>query len=143
MINPETLATLRQQSGLSQRKLAKLIGLNYQVIRRIEAGGDCGNLTLRDLARLAGCLDCAPTDLLNVNVPASRPAEPLGGKEMDVAQARLLRRLQRGADVRTTLSGIQRETILPALMRRQLIAASSTSPLALSPTASNDLAAPW
>lgn len=137
MINAALFAETRVRRGLSQRKLAYLAGLNYQVIRRIEAGGDDGNLTLRHLARVCEALQLPPAELLTA-VSASTPSE-VSGHELSIAQARLLRRIQRGEDVRRSLSATERELTLPSLARRGLVSSNSGSPFRLSGDAAFDL----
>lgn len=140
MIDASRLAQLRVSRGLSQRKVAHLTGVNYQVIRRIEAGGDDGNLTLRHLGRLAESLGVAPADLL-----AGQSASPAHGdsdpavSELTIAQARLLRRIHRGEDVRRILTNEERDLVLPSLVHRGLVSVSGGGPYRLTDSATADL----
>lgn len=137
MINAALFAETRVRRGLSQRKLAYLAGVNYQVIRRIEAGGDDGNLTLRHLARICEALELDPAQLLTA-LPTPTMSE-IGVDELSIAQARLLRRIQRGDDVRRSLSATERELTLPSLVRRGLVASTHGGPFELSSEAALDL----
>lgn len=78
MINAVALSQTRTQRGLSQRKFATLIGLNYQVIARLERGGDDGNLTLREFEKICTALNVPPGELMQGtdlrNAPRSQSA---------------------------------------------------------------------
>lgn len=137
MINAALLAETRVRRGLSQRKLAYLAGVNYQVIRRIEAGGDDGNLTLRHLARICEAMELAPAELLTA-LPAPTPSE-VSMDELSIAQARLLRRIQRGDDVRRSLSSTERGLTLPSLVHRRLVSSTNGGPFELSSEAVLDM----
>ncbi len=52
----QDLVTLREARGLSQRELARIVGISQPVIARIEAGR-AGNLELRTLIKIATALD--------------------------------------------------------------------------------------
>lgn len=143
MINAIALSQTRTARGLSVRKLGRLSGLSYQLIRRIEAGGDDGNLTLREFERLCTVLDADPADLLNTRM--ARTSEPVpirGPEELDLGQAALLRRLQRGQDIRRHLSTNDRETVLPGLVRQGLVRSGSGGLLHLSVDTARDLSDP-
>jgi transcriptional regulator with XRE-family HTH domain len=143
MIDPAALAHARTSRGLSQRKLSALVGLNYQVIRRIEAGGDDGNLTLRDLQRLCDALSIGPAELLETAVPGQGMALPPASSEaeLDLGSARLLRRIQLDTDVRRSLSQTERHTLLPALARQRQIRLDGGR-VSLSAAAARNLAIP-
>jgi DNA-binding Xre family transcriptional regulator len=131
--------------GLSQRKLAEIVGIHFQVIRRIEAGGDDGNLTLRDLDKICRSLRVQPAALLTAPNPdpAGPPTKPEAEPdELTLGQARLLRRIQRDPDVRRGLSTEERQLVLPALLRRRLIRAPHAGRPRLSPQAETDLKEP-
>lgn len=123
MINPDQLRDLRTLRGLSQRRLAKLAGLGPLGIKRLEDGADASNLSLKIVSRIAAALDVPIAQLLDSTprqaapepAPAAAPPAPL-----DVNQARLLRRLHRGEDVRRHLSNVDRELTLPSLLRAGL-----------------------
>lgn len=139
MINAELVARLRTERGLSQRRLAYFTGVNFQVIRRIEAGGDDGNLTLRHLARMGHALGTPPRDLLGEATSAPTTPEQ-APSELTTAQARLLRRIQRGEDVRRTLTANERELVLPSLVRRGTVNVGRRGIITLSPATRGDLA---
>jgi len=146
MINHITLSQRRTSLGLSQRKFALMVGLNYQAIRRLEAGGDDGNLRLRDLDKICTVLGIRPTELLrNTLVAATRDtrrgadAAAPQCAELDLSQARLLRRIQAGIDTRRVLSQAERELVLPSLIRLRLVVVSTGGTLMLSSTATEDL----
>jgi len=48
------MAAIRREEGLSQKELAKIIGISQQVISRIESGAE--NISLTTLTRVAGAL---------------------------------------------------------------------------------------
>ena len=52
----QDLVTLREGRGLSQRELARIVGVSQPVIARIETRR-AGNLGLRTLVRIAAALD--------------------------------------------------------------------------------------
>lgn len=62
----------RLEVGISERKLAALTGLGQAVIRGIEPGIS-GDLTLRDLDRVAHALSMDTLDLLATDAPAGPP----------------------------------------------------------------------
>jgi hypothetical protein len=111
--------------------------VNYQVIRRIEAGGDDGNLTLRHLSRICEALELDPGQLLTA-LPSPTMSE-VSVDELSITQARLLRRIQRGDDVRRSLSANERELTLPSLVRRGLVSSAHGGPFELSSEAALDL----
>ena len=187
MIDPDALRRIRTDRGLSQRRLAAAIGVDPLTVKRLEDGADTGDLPLRVLEQLAGCLAVPVQDLLRTRAAAApdnltqatgaallahgrttitRLAGALSATVDDVAtavagldahladagmsvarhqddvwlvplvdtpkaapvdrpltlaEARLLRRIHRGEDVRRKLSKPDREFILPALQRRGLV----------------------
>lgn len=143
MINAITLAHIRTQRGLSQRKLAALVGLNYQVIRRLELGGDDGNLTLRDLAKICDALALAPARLLTSSSSAQGTApHPLeASKELDLGQARLLRKIQTTPEAAKYLTASERQAVLPTLLKGCLVQAAHGQ-LRLTRAAASDLPHP-
>lgn len=52
----QDLVTLREARGLSQRELARIVGVSQPVVARIETGR-AGNLELRTLIKIAAALD--------------------------------------------------------------------------------------
>lgn len=62
LIDGNRVCELRRLAGLSQRSLARLLGVAPMTMRRIEEGGGHGDLTLRFAARLA--------EVLGVDLPA-------------------------------------------------------------------------
>lgn len=143
MINAIILSQTRTELGLSQRKLAALTGLNHQVVRRLEHGGDDGNLTLRELGKICEVLNLHPAELLTSR--KERPAAPTidtSANELDLSQARLLRRLQSTRDPRRVLSDQDRQTVLPNLIKSGLVRVAAGGSLRLTPRAEQDLAYP-
>lgn len=53
----------RDRLGLSQRKLANLIGISYSVVSRLENGGEA-SFSVDDLASYAIALGCELRDLI-------------------------------------------------------------------------------
>lgn len=143
MINAIALSETRTERGLSQRKFARLVGLNYQVIRRLELGGDDGNLTLREFERICATLGAHPSALISMK---ARPIQPefsvTDDKEIDLSQARLLRRLQKGHDPRHALSAQDRQVVLPSLIKQGLAHVKAGGEPRLSSRASLDFAEP-
>lgn len=144
MINAVALSQVRTQRGLSQRKFAALIGLNYQVVARLERGGDDGNLTLRDFEKICTALEASPASLLEAPDRAAGAGRQAAahGMELDLSQARVLRRVQRSEDPRRVMSAQERQTVLPSLMRLGLIQTRRGATLHLSPQALADLRDP-
>lgn len=62
-----TVRRLRQAKGLSQERLAEACGLDRTYVSGVERG--TRNISLVNICRLAGALDCQPQELL-VEVPA-------------------------------------------------------------------------
>ncbi len=79
------LAQMRVKAGLSQRALAKRMGVSASKVCRIESGPD-SDLSLGELSRYARALDCGIT--LGVNRPNQTAAEQI--KEHIFAVHRLL-----------------------------------------------------
>jgi transcriptional regulator with XRE-family HTH domain len=126
MIDARILLARRTERGHSQRKLAKLAGVNGMTIKRIEDGSDPSELPLAVLGRLADALDIEPADLLlrrrrTGAVAAAAPPPDLDTAPLDHNAARLLRRIQRGDDIRRTMSRADREITLPSLVNRGLV----------------------
>ncbi|MGZ4531333.1 MAG: helix-turn-helix domain-containing protein [Mycobacteriaceae bacterium] len=142
MIHAQALSDARSQLGVSQRKLARTVGLNYQVIRRLESGGDDGNLTLRDFGKICATLGVAPSALLSA--PELAPVDGLSDQleELDLGQARLLRRIQRGQEVRKALRRDQQELVLPSLLRLGLVITGRSGALNLSHITTTDFPEP-
>jgi transcriptional regulator with XRE-family HTH domain len=195
VIDPDALRRIRTDRGLSQRRLATAIGVDPLTIKRIEHGADPGDLPLRVLEQLAGCLAVpvqdllrgrtapAPDDLMQgtgaalltygrttitrlacalsatiddvaaavagldaylaaagmfvarhqdevwlvplVNTEKAAPVD----RPLTLAEARLLRRIHRGEDVRRKLSKPDRAFVLPALQRRSLVVDHGDGPV--------------
>jgi len=143
VINAVALSQTRTERGLSQRKLAKLVGLNFQVIRRLEMGGDDGNLTLRDFDQLCRSLDVPPTALLQDPSTRTGDTDPrTDAVELDLGQARLLRRIQLGEDVRRSLSTDEQQLVLPTLCRLGLVRTERGGRLTMTPQGAADLLDP-
>lgn len=73
LIDGSRISELRRLAGLSQRALARLLGVAPMTMRRIEEDGGHGDLTLRFVARMAEVLGADLATLL----PAAQPVEPL------------------------------------------------------------------
>lgn len=134
MINAAQLRHHRTVAGLSQRKLAKLAGLGPLGIHRLEAGSDGSRLPLGVVTRIAAALDTSVDQLIDTPETAAPPvaAEPVTAltppRPLDTNQARLLRRLHRGDDIRRTLTKADRELTLPALLRAGFITHETAQP---------------
>lgn len=126
MISPTALSEARILAGLSQRELAKRVGLNYQIIRRAELGQPTPSITLKELGKLAEKLDITAAALLQTPTPAPQSAA-YDTEELTVAEARLLRGLQTGRRSTRSLSRTERELLLPRLQRANLIPTGKTS----------------
>lgn len=120
MISATALEHARIGAGLSQRELAKRVGLNYQVIRRTEIGRPPRSLRLEEFLRLASVLAVAPAALLQTHAPAPLPVV-YDTEELTAAEARLLRGLQTGRRTTRSLGRAERELHLPRLTRAGLI----------------------
>lgn len=207
MIDPDALRRIRTDRGLSQRRLAAAAGVDPLTVKRLEGGADAGDLPLRVLEQLAGCLavsvqdlvrtrtGVAPDDLVQavgaallahgrstitrlsgaLSIPVDDVTHAVAGldahlaaagmtvarhhdeiwlvplvdtektapadRPLTLAEARLLRRIHRGEDVRRKLSRPDREFILPALQRRRLVVDHGNGPVPAAPvTASLALA---
>ena len=57
----ETLMRVRRGAGVTQGKMARLLGLSRPTLNRLESASQ--NVTLRTLAQLCRTLDCEPGDL--------------------------------------------------------------------------------
>ena len=76
-----TLPVLRARRGLSQRQLAALAGLRPDTISALERGESTG-IRFDTLARLCETLDCAPGELLELDLD-EHPLPTLGGEAED------------------------------------------------------------
>jgi transcriptional regulator with XRE-family HTH domain len=126
MIDADLVLQRRTLAGLSQRRLAKLVGVNAMTIQRLEHGADTSDLPLAVLGRLADALDLEPADLLRPRTPPSpadeqTPEVTIDSEPLDHNAAKLLRRVHRGEDVRRHLSQVDREITLPRLVNRGLV----------------------
>jgi transcriptional regulator with XRE-family HTH domain len=119
MISPTGLRHARILAGLSQRELAKRVGLNYQIIRRAELDRPTPSITLRELAKLADKLGISPATLLQTPTSSSRGAV-YDTDELSVSEARLLRGLETGRRSTRSLTRVEREVHLPRLRRQGL-----------------------
>ncbi len=57
----DALRKLREQTGLTQKDLAKRLGMSHATVNRLERGDH--NVTLRTLEALCAGLGCDPGDL--------------------------------------------------------------------------------
>jgi len=71
MMLEDQLANLRKKPGISQAKLAKMVGVSQPVIARIESGG-VRNLTVGTIARTAAALGGRVEILIKPNRCSSR-----------------------------------------------------------------------
>ena len=69
----QDLIALREQRGLTQAQLARLLGISQPAVAKMEAQG--GNLEIRTLARAAEVLE-ADLEIRLVARPSRRPARP-------------------------------------------------------------------
>jgi transcriptional regulator with XRE-family HTH domain len=69
------VALLRKKKGLSQEKLAELLGCSRQTITRWETGSREPRVS--DLLKIASVLDCTIEDLINI----SNPTKSAGAKK--------------------------------------------------------------
>ncbi len=61
----ENLQRLRKEAGLSQSQLAKLAGLNVQVLQQYERGArDLNGAKLATLLKICNALECRLADIL-------------------------------------------------------------------------------
>jgi len=67
----QQLAQLRKKRGISQAKLAKLVGVSQPVIARIESGG-VRNLTMGTIIRTASALGGSVEIRIKPNRPPAR-----------------------------------------------------------------------
>lgn len=127
MINPDTLRHHRTLAGHSQRSLAKTAGLSPLGIKRIEDGADASRLPLAVVRRIAQALGLTIDQLLAPPEPPQATREqPLPDPgPLTYQQARLLRRIHRGEDVRRSLTKTDRELTLPSMMREGLVHATT------------------
>lgn len=64
-MSKETLKKIRKASGLTQKQLSELCGVNVRQIQRVESGdSDAGNLTARNILAIADALGIDPRDLI-------------------------------------------------------------------------------
>jgi len=146
VINAETVLARRTERGLSQRQLAKHAGVSYMTISRMENGADTSNLPLSVLGRLADALNLEPSALLRSGTSCQRTPECPAETRLDAAAlhhnaARLLRKLHRGDDIRKTMSQVDRELTLPALVKARLVIVEPFG-LRLAQSVANSLACP-
>lgn len=114
------LAHHRMSAGLSQRALAKQVGVSYQVIRRIEQGQDTGNIHLRTLVLIATAVH---VDLPALLTNLSHEAEPsVRTQRLSRDQVFLLRRIARDEPVSQQMSTVERTITLPSLIKSGLVA---------------------
>jgi DNA-binding XRE family transcriptional regulator len=71
MMLEDQLAALRKKRGISQAKLAKLVGVSQPVIARIESGG-VRNLTIGTIIRTASALGGSVEIRIKPNRPTAR-----------------------------------------------------------------------
>lgn len=106
----------RTMAGISQRSLAKTIGVSYQTIRRIEKGGNAGQLPLEVVCAAATALNTTVPELMSSS--ASRASDMPPYEELTYPEARLLYRLTQAPGHARTLSRQDREITLPKLLAK-------------------------
>jgi transcriptional regulator with XRE-family HTH domain len=118
-------------AGISQRQLATHAGVSYQTIRRLEAGGNAGTLPLTVIQHIDALLAAPPQ-------PISPPTAAEPGS-MDTNQATLLRRIDRGEDIRRHLTRTDRTLTLPSLINAGHVHLDHTGRPRLTPRAHSSL----
>ncbi|WP_137991206.1 helix-turn-helix transcriptional regulator [Streptomyces vilmorinianum] len=68
-IDPKRLTRRRIEAGLNQTELADKAGVSKQHVSMVESGS--ANFSPRNLAKIAGALDCTISDLLFDDQPAT------------------------------------------------------------------------
>lgn len=125
-IRIESLAHHRMSAGLSQRALAKQVGVSYQVIRRIELGRDAGNLPVRTLALISAAVHVELSELMHGLGHEPRPA--VSAPRLSRDQIFLLRRISRGEPVSQQMGHAERTVTLPSLIKYGLVTLVSGKP---------------
>jgi transcriptional regulator with XRE-family HTH domain len=78
LLDADLVRARRLELGLSERKLAALLGVSQTIVRGIEAGTNHKDLTLGDVQRLAGALSVEVHQLLTpADADAAAPAGPV------------------------------------------------------------------
>lgn len=126
VIRIDSLAYHRTIAGLSQRALARQVGVSYQVIRRIEGGADVGNLPVRTLALIATAVHIDAKALLS-EIRHEPESETLS-KRLSRDQIFLLRRINRGEPVSQQMGHAERTVTLPLLIKAGLVTVESGKP---------------
>jgi len=127
-----TLPHHRMTTGISQRTLAKRVGVSYQTIRRLEHGEDAGELPVRIIARIAATLKVDLPTLLADETDAIEVAPSTSRLRRD--QVFLLRRIARDEPVSQLMSQAERTTTLPSLIKSGLVTMTSGKPALSSAT---------
>ena len=102
------------------RLAAALSATSDQVIAAVSTLGTLLQHAGMSTARHHDELWLVPRTHTVVAMPHNRP--------LNIAEARLLRRIHRGEDVRRALSAVDRQVTLPALLRRQLVTDQGNGP---------------
>lgn len=95
-----TLRKLREEKGLSQKELGKMLFVNHSTIARWESGARLPDLVL--LRRLAKCLGVEVTDLISdgeLNAPPPRVILVDDEKPILAGELRVLERALAGAEI--------------------------------------------
>lgn len=97
-IDAAALRHHRLAAGFTERALARRVGTSPLTIRRLEAGGDPANLTLRRLSMLCDELGISPTQLLVVDSDTSPTVvdRPPPQRALTLAEATVLLRALHG-----------------------------------------------
>ena len=110
------VAYYRTMAGISQRSLARTIGVSFQTIRRIEQGGNAGQLPFEVVCAAATALNTTVPELMSSNPSMARDMSPY--EELTYPEARLLYRLTQSPGPVRTISRQDREITLPKLLAK-------------------------
>lgn len=128
MIDADALRHHRLLRGLSQRALAKRIGVNAMTIQRLEAGAEHSDLSISHLVRLCAELAVDANTLLPRTTPCTAVSEQpteIDPRPLDLNEVRLLRRIHRAEPVQQRMNQTERTITLPALINRGAIDTSA------------------
>ena len=73
----ESLRKLQQEAGMTQKEMAKRLGMSHATLHRLQRGDH--NATLRTLEELCAALGCSPGDLFEpgrLKLPPHRRMRP-------------------------------------------------------------------
>jgi transcriptional regulator with XRE-family HTH domain len=110
------VAPRRILAGISQRELAKRIGVSYQTVRRIEQGRSAGRIPFSVICAIAQVLDATVDELHSVALANVTPAH--SHEELSYPEARLLFQLGSSPTTCRSLSHQDRTITLPKLLAK-------------------------